>query len=70
MAILDKQMNTIIENGFGLTEILKVSYANSNGEVLLFVQHVNDLSMNLNLDEVLTSAEAIFHQLSASQVCI
>uniref|UniRef100_A0A914ZRZ5 TBC1 domain family member 15 n=4 Tax=Parascaris univalens TaxID=6257 RepID=A0A914ZRZ5_PARUN len=52
VAILDKQMNYIIENKFGLTEILK---------------HVNDLSMNIDLDETLTSAEAIFHQLAASQ---
>lgn len=52
VAILDSQANTIIDNKFGLTEILK---------------HVNDLSMHLKLDDVLTSAEAIFHQLSASQ---
>uniref|UniRef100_A0A0M3IJV1 TBC1 domain family member 15 n=1 Tax=Ascaris lumbricoides TaxID=6252 RepID=A0A0M3IJV1_ASCLU len=52
VAVLDKQMNFIIENKFGLIEILK---------------HVNDLSMNIDLEETLTSAEAIFHQLSASQ---
>ncbi|RCN51858.1 TBC domain protein [Ancylostoma caninum] len=52
VAILDSQMNTIIDNKFGLTEILK---------------HVNDLSMHLVLDDVMTAAEAIFHQLSASQ---
>ncbi|CAD6196644.1 unnamed protein product [Caenorhabditis auriculariae] len=52
VAILDSQMNVIIDNKFGLTEILK---------------HVNDLSMHLKLEEVLTAAEAIFHQLSASQ---
>ncbi|VDM65485.1 unnamed protein product [Strongylus vulgaris] len=52
VAILDAQMNTIIDNKFGLTEILK---------------HVNDLSMHLVLDDVMTAAEAIFHQLSASQ---
>ncbi|PAV59940.1 hypothetical protein WR25_17397 [Diploscapter pachys] len=52
VAILDSQTTIIIDNKFGLTEILK---------------HVNDLSGHLNLDEVLTSAEAIFHQLSASQ---
>ncbi|GMS83564.1 hypothetical protein PENTCL1PPCAC_30656 [Pristionchus entomophagus] len=51
-ATLDRQTETIIENKFGLTEILK---------------HVNDLSMHHDLDEMLTSAEAIFHQLSASQ---
>uniref|UniRef100_A0A915CGA1 TBC1 domain family member 15 n=2 Tax=Parascaris TaxID=6254 RepID=A0A915CGA1_PARUN len=52
VALLDKQVNFIIENKFGLIEILK---------------HVNDLSMNIDLEETLTSAEAIFHQLSASQ---
>ncbi|KAK6019766.1 hypothetical protein OSTOST_14588 [Ostertagia ostertagi] len=52
IAILDGEMNTIIANKFGLTEILK---------------HVNDLSMHLVLDDVMTAAEAIFHQLSASQ---
>uniref|UniRef100_A0A8R1E226 TBC1 domain family member 15 n=2 Tax=Caenorhabditis japonica TaxID=281687 RepID=A0A8R1E226_CAEJA len=52
VAILDSQTNVIIDNQFGLTEILK---------------HVNDLSMHLKLDEILTAAEAIFHQLSASQ---
>ncbi|CAB3410925.1 unnamed protein product [Caenorhabditis bovis] len=52
VAILDSQTNYIIDNKFGLTEILK---------------HVNDLSMHLNVDKILTDAEAIFHQLSASQ---
>ncbi|CAJ0581517.1 unnamed protein product, partial [Mesorhabditis spiculigera] len=52
VAILDRETEVIIENGFGLTEILK---------------HVNDLSMHLKLDELLSAAEAIFHQLSASQ---
>jgi len=52
VAILDAQTETIISQNFGLTEILK---------------HVNELSMRLNVDEVLTSAEAIFHQLAASQ---
>ncbi|VDO68511.1 unnamed protein product [Heligmosomoides polygyrus] len=52
IAILDGEMHTIIANKFGLTEILK---------------HVNDLSMHLVLDDVMTAAEAIFHQLSASQ---
>lgn len=52
VAILDKQMNLIIENKFGLTEILK---------------HVNDLSMNIDLNETLATAEAIFLQLTLSQ---
>jgi len=52
VAILDRQMHYIIENKFGLTEILK---------------HVNDLSMHIDLEETLTSAEAIYHQLAATQ---
>uniref|UniRef100_A0A914UJ48 Rab-GAP TBC domain-containing protein n=1 Tax=Plectus sambesii TaxID=2011161 RepID=A0A914UJ48_9BILA len=52
VAILDKQMNFIIENKFGLTEILK---------------HVNDLSTHIDLEQTLISAEAIYHQLAASQ---
>ncbi|KAI1726786.1 rab-GTPase-TBC domain-containing protein [Ditylenchus destructor] len=52
VAILDGQMNMIIENKFGLTEILK---------------HVNNLSMKINLEKTLRTAEAIFHQLAAVQ---
>uniref|UniRef100_A0AC34RMS9 Rab-GAP TBC domain-containing protein n=1 Tax=Panagrolaimus sp. JU765 TaxID=591449 RepID=A0AC34RMS9_9BILA len=52
VAILDGQMNMIIENKFGLTEILK---------------HINNLSMKINLDETLRTAEAIYHQLAAVQ---
>lgn len=51
-AILDGEMNMIILNKFGLTEILK---------------HVNNLSMKLDLDRVLRDAEAIYHQLAAVQ---
>uniref|UniRef100_A0A7E4UXG6 TBC1 domain family member 15 n=1 Tax=Panagrellus redivivus TaxID=6233 RepID=A0A7E4UXG6_PANRE len=52
VAILDGQMNMIIENKFGLTEILK---------------HINNLSMKINLHEMLRNAEAIYHQLAAVQ---
>ncbi|TMS33633.1 hypothetical protein L596_001354 [Steinernema carpocapsae] len=52
VAILDKQTTPIIENRFGLTEILK---------------HINSLSMHIDLEEMLTSSEAIYHQLAASQ---
>jgi hypothetical protein len=65
VAILDRQTGVIIENKFGLTEILKV-------RVLLFIyylflQHINDLSMHIDVEETLSSAEAIYHQLAASQ---
>jgi hypothetical protein len=42
----------IIENKFGLTEILK---------------HINNLSSRINLNETLRIAEAIYHQLAAVQ---
>lgn len=51
-AILDSQVNMIIVNNFGLTEILK---------------HVNNLSMKMELRSVLLDAEAIYHQLAAVQ---
>jgi hypothetical protein len=51
-AILDGEVNMIIVNNFGLTEILK---------------HVNNLSMKMELREILLSAEAIYHQLAAVQ---
>jgi len=52
VAILDGEVNMIILNNFGLTEILK---------------HVNNLSMKMDLSAVLRDAEAIFHQLAAVQ---
>ncbi|KAE9555787.1 hypothetical protein FO519_001001 [Halicephalobus sp. NKZ332] len=52
VAVLDGQVHMIIENKFGLTEILK---------------HINNLSMKINLDENLRTAEAIYHQLAAVQ---
>ncbi|KAI6183616.1 hypothetical protein M3Y97_00507600 [Aphelenchoides bicaudatus] len=51
-AILDGETSIIIANNFGLTEILK---------------HVNNLSMKMDLRDVLLSAEAIYHQLAAVQ---
>ncbi|KAI6224998.1 hypothetical protein M3Y95_00811800 [Aphelenchoides besseyi] len=51
-AILDGEINMIIVNNFGLTEILK---------------HVNNLSMKMDLNQMLRDAEAIFHQLAAVQ---
>ncbi|XP_018007297.1 TBC1 domain family member 15 isoform X2 [Hyalella azteca] len=50
-AILDHERNTIMENKFEFTEILK---------------HINDTSQRLNLEELLCSAEAIYEQLVAS----
>jgi hypothetical protein len=52
VAILDGQTHMIIENKFGLTEILK---------------HINNLSSRINLNETLRIAEAIYHQLAAVQ---
>lgn len=47
-AILDTETNTLIENNYGLNEILK---------------HVNDMSYKINLEETLAKAEGIFLQL-------
>lgn len=52
VAILEEQTHFIIDNKFGLTEILK---------------HVNDLSMNIDVDKALVVAEGIFHQLAGIQ---
>ncbi|KAG7306117.1 hypothetical protein JYU34_008700 [Plutella xylostella] len=48
VAILDAEKDTIINNDYGFTEILK---------------HVNDLSMSLDVDHILSSAEGIYHQI-------
>uniref|UniRef100_A0A0K0ES82 Rab-GAP TBC domain-containing protein n=1 Tax=Strongyloides stercoralis TaxID=6248 RepID=A0A0K0ES82_STRER len=52
LAVLDRQANIIMNNNFGLTETLK---------------HVNNLSMTINLDEMLTEAESLYHQLAILQ---
>ncbi|XP_046448423.1 TBC1 domain family member 15-like [Daphnia pulex] len=51
LSILDSQRNTILENRFGFTEILK---------------HVNDLALYIDLEEALAKAEGIFIQLKDS----
>ena len=43
-----------MENGFGLTEILK---------------HVNDMSSNIDVDRVLSDAESIFLRLEKLDFC-
>uniref|UniRef100_A0A914KWA1 TBC1 domain family member 15 n=3 Tax=Meloidogyne TaxID=189290 RepID=A0A914KWA1_MELIC len=52
VSILDTQTDIIIENRFGLTEILK---------------HINNLSMHIDVQKTLCTAEAIYHQLAAVQ---
>ncbi|GAB6028643.1 hypothetical protein CHUAL_004475 [Chamberlinius hualienensis] len=47
-AILDTEKNTIIENGYGVNEILK---------------HMNDMSRHIKLDETLCKAESIYLQI-------
>jgi TBC1 domain family member 15 len=51
IAILDNEMETIIDNEYGFTEILK---------------HVNDLSEKMNLKKILEVAESIHHQITNS----
>lgn len=50
-ALLDTEKNTIMENKFGFTEILK---------------HINDISLRIDLESTLKKAEAIYYQLERS----
>ncbi|CAL1265688.1 unnamed protein product [Larinioides sclopetarius] len=52
IAILDSEKLTIMENGYGLTEILK---------------HVNEMSYKINLEDTLCKAEAIYLQIKNSK---
>ncbi|KAK3886824.1 hypothetical protein Pcinc_009049 [Petrolisthes cinctipes] len=51
VALLDTEKNTIMENKFGFTEILK---------------HINDISLRIDLDATLRKAEAIYKQIASS----
>ncbi|XP_068632410.1 TBC1 domain family member 15 isoform X2 [Battus philenor] len=54
VAILDAEKDILISKDYGFTEILK---------------HVNDLSMRLDVDKILSTAEGIYHQIiSASHL--
>ncbi|KAI5633911.1 rab-GTPase-TBC domain-containing protein [Phthorimaea operculella] len=48
VAILDTEKDVVISKDYGFTEILK---------------HVNDLSMCLDVDKILSTAEGIYHQI-------
>ncbi|XP_075974891.1 TBC1 domain family member 15/17 [Anticarsia gemmatalis] len=48
VAILDSEKDVLISKDYGFTEILK---------------HVNDLSMCLDVDKILSTAEGIYHQI-------
>lgn len=51
VALLDTERNTIMENKFGFTEILK---------------HINDISLRIDLEATLKKAEAIYRQIASS----
>ncbi|CAN7995588.1 unnamed protein product, partial [Ixodes hexagonus] len=51
VAILDNEKDLLIENNYGLNEILK---------------HINDMSYQIDLDKSLSTAEAIYQQLLGS----
>lgn len=51
VAILDNEKDLLITKDYGFTEILK---------------HVNELSMRLDVDLILSTAEAIYHQIIAA----
>lgn len=50
IAILDTEKTTIMENNFGLTEVLK---------------HINDMSYKIDLEETLCKAESIYLQIKS-----
>ncbi|XP_052808211.1 TBC1 domain family member 15-like [Mya arenaria] len=52
LAVLDTEKTTLMENKFGLTEILK---------------HINDMSMAIHLEETLKKSEGIFLQLKSAK---
>ncbi|KAG8232348.1 hypothetical protein J437_LFUL008816 [Ladona fulva] len=52
LAILDTERDVLIGNEYGFTEILK---------------HINDLSLHINLQDILIKAEAIYLQLLAAE---
>ncbi|XP_054263232.1 TBC1 domain family member 15-like isoform X2 [Macrosteles quadrilineatus] len=52
VAILDCEKDILIENKYQFNEILK---------------HVNDLSMKIDLEEIVCRAESIYHQLAATK---
>lgn len=67
-AVLDMEKNLLMENNYGFTEILKVrakfSFLNTvdlkNNYTL---QHINDLSLHIELPRTLCNAEGIYCQL-------
>uniref|UniRef100_A0A8C6PJJ6 TBC1 domain family member 15 n=1 Tax=Nothobranchius furzeri TaxID=105023 RepID=A0A8C6PJJ6_NOTFU len=54
-SILDSEKQKIMEENFGFNEILK---------------HINELSMKLNIEEILQKAEGLFHQIRSCKVCV
>ena len=54
-AILDMERDTLMLSGFGSNEILK---------------HINELTMKLSVEDVLTRAEALYRQLTACPVSL
>ena len=52
LALLHSEKHTIMENRFGLTEILK---------------HINDLAYSIDVDTVLAKSEAMFVKMNRSE---
>lgn len=76
-AILDTEKNILIENNYGFTEILKVierifQYDNNKNlsrSILLCYycsQHINDLSLHIELPWTISKAEGIYYQLMST----
>lgn len=66
-AILDTEKSALMENNMEFTEILRVLISRSSFyaamTVINFLQHINDLSLHIELPWALSKAEGIYHQL-------
>lgn len=78
-AILDSEKQKIMEENYGFNEILKVELlllvgtgpdlpARSGSPVLSVFQHINELSMKLDVEEILQKAEGLGLQMKGCKV--
>lgn len=77
-AILDSEKQKIMEENYGFNEILKVSLCwpwgpslnsgNTSELTELLLQHINELSMKLDIEEILQKAEGICLQIQNCKV--
>lgn len=70
-AILDNEKETLMSNGFGFTEILKVSLQFLHRKLVRFsfefsFQHINELANRMDIEQILRKAEGIYAQISSA----